>query len=380
MDLLEVLDGGILTTVQDLGRTGYQRYGVPQSGALDSYALRVGNILVGNPDGAAGLEMTLAGPRLRILADTVLAVTGADVQGQLNDVPFPPWQATAAPAGAILSFGDMARGMRAYLAVAGGIDVPPVMGSRSTYVRARLGGHEGRPLRPGDLLPAAGAGPLDRVYGRRLPDEGIPVPQMPFPVLRVVLGPHTDAFSPEGVAAFLDAAYTISPQSDRTGYRLQGPAVEHSGGADIVSEGVPLGAIQVAGDGMPMVLLADRGTTGGYTKLATIVSVDLPLLAQATPGDVVTFQSVTLEEAHALLRAQEEFLDCVRHSPPAVFARRSFRVLVNGVEREVETSLVEIDPGSPRRTPRRTLQVALGGVAHSVGVEEVPRSRRGPAA
>ena len=199
MDLLEVLDGGILTTVQDLGRTGYQRYGVPQSGALDPYALRVGNILVGNLDGVAGLEMTLAGPRLRILADTVLAVTGADLQAHLNDAPFPTWEATPAPAGSVLSFGDMTRGMRAYLAVAGGIDVPPVMGSRSTYVRARLGGLEGRPLRPGDLLPAAWKGPLDRVDGRRLPDEGLPVPQMPFPVLRVVLGPHTDAFSPEGV-------------------------------------------------------------------------------------------------------------------------------------------------------------------------------------
>ena len=380
MDVLEVLDGGILTTVQDLGRRGYQRYGVPQSGALDSYALRVGNLLVGNPEGAAGLEMTLAGPRLRLLADTVLAVTGADLQAHLNDAPFPPWLATPAPAGAILSFGDMARGMRAYLAVAGGVDVPPVMGSRSTYVRARLGGLEGRALRPGDLLPTAWEKPADRVEGRLLPDEGVPVPQLPFPVLRIVLGPHTDAFSPEGVHTFLDAAYTISPQSDRTGYRLQGPPVEHSGRADIVSEGVPLGAVQVAGDGMPMVLLADRGTTGGYTKLATVISVDLPLLAQATPGDVVTFQSVSLEEAHGLLREQEEFLGRLRDSPPVVFARRSFRVLVNGEEREVETSLVELDPKSPRRAPYRTLQVALGGVAHSVGVQEVPRSRRGPGA
>ena len=294
--------------------------------------------------------------------------------------PFPPWRATPAPAGAILSFGDMARGMRAYLAVAGGIDVPPVMGSRSTYVRARLGGLEGRPLRPGDLLPTSWEGPVDRVEGRLLPHEGVPVPQLPFPVLRVVLGPHTDAFSPEGVQTFLDGAYTISPQSDRTGYRLQGPAVEHSGRADIVSEGVPLGAVQVAGDGMPMVLLADRGTTGGYTKLATVISVDLPLLAQATPGDVVTFQTVSLEEAHALLRAQEEFLDRLRDSTPTVFARRSFRVLVNGQEREVETSLVELDPNSPRRSPYRTLQVALGGVAHSVGgrggPSKPPRLRR----
>ena len=250
MDVFEVLDGGILTTVQDRGRNGYQRYGVPQSGALDSYALRVGNLLVGNPEAAAGLEMTLAGPRLRLLADTVLAVTGADLQASLNDAPFPPWRATPAPAGAILSFGDMARGMRAYLAVAGGIDVPPVMGSRSTYVRARLGGIEGRPLRPGDLLPTSWEGPVDRVAGRLLPAGGVPVPQMPFPVLRVVLGPHADAFSPEGVQAFLDGAYTISPQSDRTGYRLQGPAVEHSGRADIVSEGVPLGAVQVAGSVM----------------------------------------------------------------------------------------------------------------------------------
>ena len=372
MDILEVLDGGILTTVQDLGRRGYQRYGVPQSGALDSYALRVGNLLVGNPEGAAGLEMTLAGPRLRLLADTVLAVTGADLRAHLNDVPLPLWRAAAAPAGAILSFADVAQGMRAYLAAAGGIDVPPVMGSRSTYLRARLGGLEGRALRPGDHLATAWEGALDRVEGRRLPDEGAPIHQR-SPVLRVVLGPHTDAFEPQGLQAFLVAPYTISAQSDRTGYRLQGPPVEHSGRADIVSEGVPLGAVQVAGDGMPMVLLTDRGTTGGYTKIATVISVDLPRLAQATPGDIVTFQSVTLEEAHALLREQEEFLDRLRDSPPIVFARRSFRVLVNDVEREVETSLVELRPDSPPTAPYRTLQVALGGVAHSVGVEEVPR-------
>lgn len=324
MNIIELLDGGLLTTVQDMGRYGYQRYGVPVSGAMDLLALRVANILVGNQEGEAGLEITLVGPRLRFLADTVISITGADLAPHLNDEPVSMWQAVAVPRGGTLSFGSFRDGVRAYLAVAGGIDVPRVLGSRSTFTRSRLGGLEGRALRAGDVLSAIGEGPVTRVEGRRLPREQVPIYGHGHR-LRVVLGPQDDAFTEEGVQTFLSSTYTVTPQSDRMGYRFQGPRVQHKGGADIVSDGIPFGGVQVTGDGMPIVLLADRGTTGGYTKIATVISADLASVAQALPGDTVSFQSVSVEEAHQALRQQEDLIQRLRDTPPTAFARRRYR-------------------------------------------------------
>ncbi len=369
MDVIRVLEGGISTTVQDLGRYGYQRYGVPVSGAMDPFALRVANLLVGNPEGDAGLEFTLAGARLEFLADTVAAITGADLDPRLDGRPLPMWRAVAAPAGGVLSFDEARDGVRAYLAVAGGIAVPVVLGSRSTYTRARLGGVEGRRLEGGDRLPWSSQEPADRVECRVFSHEGITGYGHSHP-LRVVLGPQQHAFTREGIETFLSSTYTVTPMSDRIGCRLDGPTVGHVGAADIISDGVPWGAVQVTGDGKPIVLLADRGTTGGYTKIATVISADLPALAQATPGDMVSFHSVDVEEAHRALKEQEELINGVRNWPAIVFTTRRYRARVDGRQHEVEGGLGETGDGMPSAgTQSRTLRVILGGKSYTFNVE-----------
>jgi antagonist of KipI len=351
MDTIEVLDGGLLTTVQDLGRSGCQRYGVPVSGAVDQFAFRVANRLVGNDEGAAGLEITLIGPRLRFLADTVIALAGADLSPHLDSTPVTTWEPFAVSAGSILSFGDARDGARTYLAVAGGgLDVPVVLGSRSTHVRSRLGGFEGRAVQAGDRLEASGREAPRHVEGRRLSRDRVPNYTHNH-TLRVVLGPQDAAFTSRGINALLSSAYTVSSQSDRIGCRLQGPVIEHASSPDIVSDGTPNGAVQVAGDGMPIVLLADRGTTGGYTKIATVITADLPMLAQAAAGDTIRFMAVTVEEAHAMVREREEELRRLGNGPPVRFARRRYRVTVDGVEGDVEAGLAEapeLETGVPR--------------------------------
>jgi antagonist of KipI len=306
----EVIDGGMLTTVQDLGRFGYQRYGVPTSGALDLFSLRAANRLVGNGDEAAGLEMMLIGPRLRFLAPATIALTGADLDARLDGQRVPRWESVVVEPGRTLSFSGPLDGIRGYLAVAGGLDVPLVLGSRSTYARSKLGGVEGRPLKAGDVLHVEGDRPV--LLGGTL---RLPVSERPkwghAHTLRVVLGPQDDRFTRDGIRTFVSSAYTVSPQSDRMGCRLSGPAIQHARGADIVSDGTPFGAVQVAGDGVPIVLLADRGTAGGYTKIATVIGPDIPHLAQATPGDTVTFTQVSLDEAYHAVRQEELRLESI---------------------------------------------------------------------
>jgi KipI family sensor histidine kinase inhibitor len=306
---IEVLDAGALTTVQDLGRYGFQRYGVPVSGAMDAFALRIANLLVGNLEGAAALELTITGPQLLFLDNAVIAVAGADMQPRVDHLAAPTWQAFSVSKDAVLSFRGLRAGARAYLAIAGGIDVPVVLRSRSTYLRSHFGGFEGRALRPGDRL-SRGAVP-ETIEARQMPTSWLPT-YLASHRVRVVLGPQDAAFTSRGVQTLLSSAYTIGSQSDRMGYRLEGPRIEHRTGADIVSDGTPAGAVQVAGDGMPLLLLADRGTTGGYAKIATIISVDLPRLAQSQPGDRVFFDAVSVSEAHDALRRQDTFLEQIR--------------------------------------------------------------------
>ena len=315
MTALDVLESGLLTTVQDLGRAGYQRYGVPVSGAMDAWALRAVNRLVGNPDAAAALEITLAGPVLRFDGPGVIALGGADLGARLDGRPLAPWQSVGVTAGAGLSFADARDGLRAYLGIGGGIDVPLVLGSRSTMTGARLGGHLGRALAAGDRLPVGECGDLASRAGWRLPRDIVPAYGHDHAV-RVVLGPQDDAFTEDGIRSFLSGTYVLSSQSDRVGCRLTGPRITHRRGADIVSDGTAFGTIQVSGDGMPIVLMADRGTTGGYTKIATVASVDLPRLAQATPGDRVWFAQIGVEEAQALLRAARAQLDRIVRDEP----------------------------------------------------------------
>jgi antagonist of KipI len=339
----EIIEPGIFTTVQDRGRYGYQRYGVPVSGAMDEFALRAANLLVGNDQGAAGLEMTVLGPGIRFLTDTWIAVTGADLSPQLDGKPLPGWQTVEAPEGGVLSFHGMKDGMRAYLAVAGGIDVPIVMGSRSTYVKGAIGGLEGRPLSWGDVVSTLPTEPGASFVPRRLP-EGYEAPSYgEHHELRVILGPQHRAFGPEALSALWSSSYVISLDSDRMGFRLEGPSIAHQAGPDIVSDGSPPGAIQVAGDGIPTILMADRGTTGGYTKIATVISADIGRLAQGVPGQSVAFKPVTVEEAHQVLREGEAVLSAIEGGGvSSTRASPKLSILVDGEAYEVESEDGEV--------------------------------------
>ncbi|MFB3853068.1 MAG: 5-oxoprolinase/urea amidolyase family protein [Vicinamibacterales bacterium] len=363
IDGMEVIEPGAFTTVQDGGRYGFQRYGVPVSGAMDMVSLRSGNLLVGNDERAAGLEMTLSGPCLRFLADTVVAITGADLGARLDDGFVPTWCAVPVARGMTLSFRGARAGLRAYLAVAGGIDVPEVLGSRSTYVRARLGGFEGRILQPGDRLP---------FVGERTSIEARACIRRPTRVeghsatLRVIVGPHESCFRAGSLETFLSSTYVVSAQSDRMGYRLDGARLEHVATADIISEGTPAGAVQVSGDGLPILLLADRGTAGGYTKIATVVTADLPRAAQLSAGDRVRFAAVTAAEAVSLLRRREEFVRGFAALRRVVYQRQLFTTVVEGQE-ITAVSPFELarasqdDAETAAIPPRRTGRAWVGG-------------------
>ena len=308
---LELLSPGLFTTVQDRGRYGYQRFGVPVSGGMDEFALRSANLLVGNDQGDACLELTVLGPTVRFLENARISVTGADLTGMLDGSPLPRWRAVEVAKGGDLSFRSMQDGMRAYLAVAGGIDVPVVMGSRSTYVPSGIGGFEGRALAAGDTVSVLPTDPARPTLRRRLP-RGYAAPVYgEHHEIRVVLGTQADAFEQDAIDTFLGTAFTVALDSDRMGYRLEGAVVRHSTSPDIVSDGNAPGAIQVPGNGVPTVLLADRGTTGGYTKIATVISADLGRIAQAVPGQTVSLRSVELEEANAAARELESVLAAI---------------------------------------------------------------------
>jgi allophanate hydrolase len=309
---LKVLTPGLHTTVQDLGRIGYQNIGVPISGALDPFGLRLANALVGNPQGAAALEILGSGPTLEIAADTArLALVGA---GASLGIPGEKSRVAAAGQSVTLRQGDVihiALGRQSascYLSVEGGIAVPRVLGSASTYVRAALGGLNGRPLQRDDVIPLAIMSASER------PELRAPEPQ-PAPAdqpIRVVLGPQHKYFRKEALAALLTAEFRVSKDADRMGMRLEGPLLRHRRGWDIVSDAIATGSIQVPGSGQPIVLLADHQTTGGYPKIATAISADLPRLGRCRPGDQLRFVSVELDQAEEMCReAEREFTKLV---------------------------------------------------------------------
>lgn len=297
---VEVVRAGMLTTIQDLGRVGHRAEGVPQGGAADAFAARLVNALVGNPSDAAVLEYTLTGPELRFPRDTVIALGG----GKFGK--FPLWQPMRAPAGATLQLGPVRRGCRGYLAIAGGFDVPPVLGSRSTYLRGELGGWEGRALRDGDRLPVPDV--TRDVGGHWHIDERVLPAYGPAPEVRVVRGAQMTEFGRE----WCEQPFKVSPQSDRMGLRLHGPRLTRKVTGDLLSTAVVPGTIQVPPDGQPIVLLADAQTIGGYPQVGHVVSVDLPLLAQLRPGDAVRFREITLGEAHQLALTRERALAMLR--------------------------------------------------------------------
>jgi antagonist of KipI len=304
---LRVANPGALTLVQDSGRLGFQRYGVSVSGAVDAEALFIGNLLAGNAADAAALEVTFGGAEFVFESDTIAAIAGADLNASLDGTPLPVWESFLTPAGSVLRFAAPVSGLRAYLACAGGIATPPVLGSRSTHTGSRLGGLDGGPLKANETLPL-GEPSSNAAPGRRLPDDLRPGYSRELTV-RVIPGPQDDAFTAEGIETFYSSPYTVTEKSDRQGVRLDGPKIEVKNGRyDIVSDAVVFGSVQVPGDGMPIVLLADRQTTGGYAKIGVVATVDLPRLAQAAPAMVIRFVQTSVQEAQQALRERRQAL------------------------------------------------------------------------
>ena len=306
LEILEILSPGILTSVQDLGRYGYGRYGVAPSGALDSFALRIANLLAGNRSDQACLEIMLLGPAIRALEDIVVAVTGGNLQPRRDKQPIAMWRSQILKKGDILSFSSPLSGFRAYVAVAGGISVPLVMGSRSTNLSSGFGGFQGRALEKSDILTSENRSQHVKTDTRVFNAAWIPV----YPnnwSLRAIWGPQDDHFPDESRRSLLDATYKMTTDSDRTGIRLQGPVIRHKPDiqTSIISEGVIAGSVQIPGDGKPIIILGET-VTGGYRKIATVISADLPLLGQIKPGDSVRFTVVSLEEARRALIGVEE--------------------------------------------------------------------------
>ena len=306
--MIEFLTKGFLTTVQDNGRPAFQRFGVSVAGAMDKFSLSLANILVGNKPTREALEITILGPTIRIHTANVFAICGGDFSAMLDGVPIENNRAYLAPAGSKLTLGTVQRGCRAYLAFAGGFDIEKVMGSRSTYMKGSLGCFDGRPIAVGDKLGFAAPNPNLTGMEYRFLGCSFGLPTSSPQPLRVIAGPQIDYFSKEGVDTFVSSEYIVTDKFDRMGYRLNGASIAHAEGKDgnIISDGVPLGAIQVPQD-QPIIMMADRQTTGGYTKIASVVSVDLPYVAQLKAGDAVRFQMIDIIEAQRLYIERMQF-------------------------------------------------------------------------
>jgi biotin-dependent carboxylase-like uncharacterized protein len=321
--MIEVLDGGLQTTIQDGGRPGYLSRGIPPAGPQDFYSLAIANLLVGNdltpppltraPPGAAGLEILVKGPTLRFPEETVVSLTGADMAATIDGAEAPRFKPLVVPAGGTLRIANARSGARGYLAIAGGIDVPLVIGSRATYVRGAQGGLHGRALRKGDLLKTfAQSGPSAKLAARTL--NGLPTwPDEPD-VIRIVLGPQDSMFTPRGIDTFLSAEWRLNPISDRMGMRLVGPPLElhprpdylsrdaGSGPADIVDDVIPVGGIQVPGGIEPIVMGVENPTAGGYAKIGTVISADLGKMGQIPPKGPLRFRQVTAAQGISAIK------------------------------------------------------------------------------
>lgn len=306
MKIFKVLRPGLFTTIQDMGRYGYLKYGVPMSGAMDTFSLVAANLLVGNNPDDACLEITLIGPELQVLVETQIAVTGGEISPKINGQDVPMWQTLEAHEGDIISFGKMKSGCRAYLSMRGGINTPIILGSRSTYVRGGFGGIEGRQLKAGDVIEGFGSPLIDHKYS--LPETLIPKFTSPFTV-HVILGPQKNMFTKEGINTFLSSQYKVTTEADRMGYRLEGPKIKHKKKGEIISDALLPGAVQVPKDGQPIIVMRDAQTTGGYPKIAAVLTPDVSMLGQAKPGDIVAFSEVSVSQAREKVIKFQKLLD-----------------------------------------------------------------------
>ncbi len=303
-------NGGILTTVQDGGRFGYEQYGMTPSGPMDMRSMNIANLLVGNDRGEGCLEMTLMGPTIRFTDAAVIAVTGADMQPRLNGAPLNMYAAVAVNSGDRLEFGLVREGCRTYLAVAGGMKIPELMGSKSTLLSGEFGGYSGRKLRNGDEIFLNQR--ITALPGMATRQTGGDSFSSAEHVLRVILGPQEDRFTKKGMETFLNEAYRVGQDFDRRGYRLEGPVIEHRTDGNIISDGLVTGSIQVPTAGEPIIMLAEHQTVGGYTKIATVITVDLPIIGQCKSGDVLRFKAVSVEKAQDLYAAYHQEMNILQ--------------------------------------------------------------------
>ncbi|MGC1620713.1 MAG: biotin-dependent carboxyltransferase family protein [Candidatus Acidiferrum sp.] len=308
MKLIEVRSPGLLTTVQDLGREGFGPMGVSASGAADPVALRVGNRLVGNAEGAAALEMTLMGGTLTFPDGAVVALAGSDFGASLDDERIEMWSSIEMRPGQTLRLGATRGGARCYVCVRGGIEVKLFLDSASTHLLSGLGGFEGRALRKGDILKIAPAAENFRTFRKKQVLHRALEKLSPRKTLRVTPGPQSDWFSPEAQESFYEASYRVAEESNRMGLRLDGPAFSIPFGGEMISEGVSLGAVQITASGLPIILFVEQQTTGGYPKIANVISADLSSLGQLRPRDEIRFERVEMETARSLLLEQEKLL------------------------------------------------------------------------
>ena len=312
-----VIKGGLLTTVQDLGRNGYQAQGFNVNGVMDRRAFRIANLLLDNPENEAVLECTLIGPTLEFTAPMIISITGGDFRPEINDEEVPMYTALYVAEGDVLKLGSARSGRSCYIAFSNYLKVPVVMGSRSTNLKCRIGGFKGRKLEDGDYIETR---ITRRIYLPTFLSRTLPLKEYEEnkATIRVILGPEEEVFSKKGIKSFLETEYTVGAEFDRMGMRLEGAYIESKRGSDIISDGIALGSIQVPSHGKPIILLADRQTTGGYGKIATVISVDLPKLVQRRMDDKIRFVAVTVEEAQRLLLLEERELQDMRktiHKP-----------------------------------------------------------------
>ena len=297
MELFRLVKPGLLTTVQDLGRFGFQKFGVPVSGAMDKYAFAAANVLLGNKVSDACLEITLVGPELEVLNEAQVAVAGADFSFMVNGDFASMWQMLNVKKGDAIAFsGSACSGCRAYLSIRGGIDVPLVLGSRSTYTRGGFGGYEGRRLKAGDVIRTFAPRQFLKTT-RVMPRELIPDYEKEF-FVNVTLGPQEDVFMAKGIETFLSSVYTVTSEADRMGYRLDGTPIERKSATEPLTDALTIGSVQVPGNGKPIILMADAQTSGGYPKIATVATPDVSRLAQAKPNDKIYFNKISLTQAH----------------------------------------------------------------------------------
>jgi antagonist of KipI len=305
MSVIRVREPGLFTTVQDLGREGYGPLGVSASGAADAISLRLGNLLVGNAEGAAGLEMTLLGGAFEFADGAVVALSGSDFGATLDGEPVEMWKAMEARAGQVLRIGSTRSGARCYLCVQGGIAVKSFLGSASTHILSGLGGLEGRALRKGDVLEIGEAN--GEIRKRSFSAQALAL-LTPRKVLRVTAGPQSDWFNEDARRLFYGSSYRVAEDSNRMGLRLEGAVITGPSGGEMISEGMALGAVQVPEGGKPIILFVEQQTTGGYPKIANVISADFHSLGQLRPRDEIRFESVEMETARRLLKEQEELM------------------------------------------------------------------------